>query len=55
MLHDRWYLLVPGIKPVSSALAGGFFTTEPPGESLHELLFMCSSSSIFVQYFKILE
>ena len=22
----------PGIKPVSSALAGGFFTTEPPGK-----------------------
>jgi len=21
----------PGIKPESSALAGGFFTTEPPG------------------------
>ena len=22
----------PGIKPISSALAGGFFTTEPPGK-----------------------
>ena len=22
----------PGIKPVSLALAGGFFTTEPPGK-----------------------
>ena len=22
----------PGIKPASSALAGGFFTTEPPGK-----------------------
>ena len=22
----------PGIEPVSSALAGGFFTTEPPGK-----------------------
>ena len=22
----------PGIKPVSPALAGGFFTTEPPGK-----------------------
>ena len=22
----------PGIKPVSSALAGGFYTTEPPGK-----------------------
>ena len=24
----------PGIKPMSPALAGGFFTTEPPGKSL---------------------
>ena len=24
----------PGIEPVSPALAGGFFTTEPPGKSL---------------------
>ena len=23
----------PGIEPTSLALAGGFFTTEPPGES----------------------
>ena len=23
----------PGIEPQSPALAGGFFTTEPPGES----------------------
>ena len=23
---------IPGIKPVSPALAGGFFTTEPPGK-----------------------
>jgi len=22
----------PGIKPMSPALAGGFFTTEPPGK-----------------------
>ena len=25
-----------GIKPVSPALAGGFFTSEPPGKSAHE-------------------
>jgi len=25
-----WDLPGPGIKPLSSALAGGFFTTEPP-------------------------
>ena len=24
-------LLDPGIEPMSPALAGGFFTTEPPG------------------------
>ena len=27
-------LLHPGIEPVSPALAGGFFTTEPPGKPL---------------------
>ena len=25
-------LPIPGIKPISPALAGGFFTTEPPGK-----------------------
>ena len=25
----------PGIEPASPALAGGFFTTEPPGEPVH--------------------
>ena len=29
-----WDLPGPGIKPVSPALAGGFFTTEPPGKPL---------------------
>ena len=24
----------PGIEPVSTALAGGFFTTEPPGKPI---------------------
>ena len=28
-----WDLPGPGIEPVSPALAGGFFTTEPPGKS----------------------
>ena len=35
----------PGIKPVSlasPALAGGFFTTEPPGKPLH--------CEVFIQY-----
>ena len=26
----------PGIKPMSPALASGFFTTEPPGNSVPE-------------------
>ena len=29
-----WDLPGPGTKPVSPALAGGFFTTEPPGKLL---------------------
>ena len=29
-----WDLLRSGIKPVPPALAGGFLTTGPPGESL---------------------
>ena len=27
----------PGIKPASLALAGGFFTTEPPGKPVYFL------------------
>ena len=27
-----WDLLRPGIEPISPALTGGFFTTEPPGK-----------------------
>ena len=33
-----WDLPGPGIKPVSSALAGRFLTTAPPGKSLDGLL-----------------
>ena len=29
-----WDLPRPGIKRMSTALAGGFFTTEPPGKPL---------------------
>ena len=32
-------LLNPGIEPVSLALAGGFFTTEPPGKHLLSLTY----------------
>ena len=31
LLHDLWDLPGPGMVPVSPALAGGFFTTEPLG------------------------
>ena len=34
-----WDLLGSGIKPMSTALAGGFFTTEPPGKPLKFYLF----------------
>ena len=37
-LHPMRDLPGPEIKPVSSALAGGFFTTEPPSEALKEHL-----------------
>ena len=32
LLHGMCDLPGPGIKPASPALAGGFFTTEPPGK-----------------------
>ena len=32
LLHGMWDLPRPGMEPVSAALAGGFFTTEPPGK-----------------------
>ena len=33
LLRALWDLPGSGMKPVSTALAGGFFTTEPPGKS----------------------
>ena len=38
----------PGIKPVSPALAGGFFTTEPPGKPE---VYMISMSIPFQNWF----
>ena len=38
-----WDLSNPGIEPeslVSPALAGGFFTTVPPGKPLHQSIFL---------------
>ena len=32
LFHGVWNLLRPGVKPMSPALAGGFFTTKPPGK-----------------------
>ena len=29
-----WDLTVSGIEPTSLSLAGGFFTTEPPGKQI---------------------
>ena len=43
MLHGVWDLPEPGIKAVSPALAGVFFTTEPPGD-------LCPSVFLFVFY-----
>ena len=34
LLRSLWNPPRPGIKPLSPALAGGFFTTEPPRETL---------------------
>ena len=33
-----WDLPGPGLKPMSSALAGGFLTSTPPGKSLNDYL-----------------
>ena len=33
-----WDLPDPGIKPVSPAFAGGFFTAEPPGRLIAVML-----------------
>ena len=35
---------LPGIEPVSPALADGFFTTEPPGKSW--IFYFCETSEI---------
>jgi len=32
LLCSMWDVRRPGTKPVSPALAGGFFTTDPPGK-----------------------
>ena len=37
LLRGMWDLSGPGSEPVSSALADGFLTTEPPGKSLYRI------------------
>ena len=37
LLHGMWVLPRPGIEPMSPALAGGFLTTVPRGES-HDIV-----------------
>ena len=37
-----------GIKPVSPALAGGFFTTEPPGEPLINITYIKFSNYVYL-------
>ena len=34
LLRSTWDLPGPGLEPVSSALAGGFLTTAPPGKPI---------------------
>ena len=40
LLHSMWDLPRPWLEPESSALAGGFLSTEPPGKS-QELILYC--------------
>ena len=42
----------PGIKPVSPALAGGFFTTEPPGKPSNHNIPLEISQFLGKRYFK---
>ena len=39
-------LLGPGLKLVTPALTGGFFSTEPPGKSLRRICYCCCSASL---------
>ena len=39
LLRGMWDLPGPGMEPVPLALAGEFFTTEPPGKSLEAMNF----------------
>ena len=45
LLQGMWDLPRPGIEPVSPALGGGFFTTEPPGRILEWVAISFSKAS----------
>ena len=45
MLRGMWDLPGPGLEPVSSALAGGFLTTAPPGKCLQIYYFRTLTKS----------
>ena len=45
-----WDLHGPGIEPVSPALAGSFFTTEPPGKFRYDYVLISDSQQI--QFYK---
>ena len=40
LLPGMWDLSGPGIEPMSPALAGGFFTTEPAGKTYLRIIFI---------------
>ena len=48
LLPSMWNLPRPGIEPVSSALAGGFLATGPPGKYLPWYLENNTCLAIFI-------
>ena len=52
LLRGMWDLPRPGLEPVSAALAGGFLSTAPPGQSrdifLIKFLYVLPSSTFFL-------
>ena len=49
LLPGMWDRPRPGIKPMSPALAGGFFTAEPPGKSQCLISLIHFGYSLFLQ------
>ena len=50
LLHSMWYLLGSGIESLSATLAGGFFTTEPPGKpAMSSLCWFLSLKIVYVR------